>query len=410
MNRADVRPPGAADSVVQPRSGHAKPLGAGAICVAIVALGAGLRSFELGRLSFWYDEVVTMRLARAGSPGALVDRLFQIDATRAPLHPLLLQAWLEVFRTSEASARSLSVVCGVATIVLVFLIGRIVFDAPTGLWAAWLGALSPILIVYAREARMYAWLVLVTCCAWLALLALLRALPSQDHGLWAQPGGAGLLASARARDGGDSGSGGPDRRSSVLRRVFALAVRPSRGALCSSCPGSGITSIILPSFSAGVCHFGSCWAFRSGSSGATSGFWADCSCSSWRDSCGILAAGTSDERNNPLYGIGQVRRSCCCGFCAAALVALPLFASVLPHIRAGAIHGMLGACISGPGRRWAEVDAGSRSLSRRGSNDARVGACTWPAGVRPRAQGRLASIRTGGFASRLATGPAIASW
>ncbi|MGO9464503.1 MAG: glycosyltransferase family 39 protein [Isosphaeraceae bacterium] len=160
---------------MQPRSGHAKPLGAGAICVAIVALGAGLRSFELGRLSFWYDEVVTMRLARAGSPGALVDRLFQIDATRAPLHPLLLQAWLEVFRTSEASARSLSVVCGVATIVLVFLIGRIVFDAPTGLWAAWLGALSPILIVYAREARMYAWLVLVTCCAWLALLALLRA-------------------------------------------------------------------------------------------------------------------------------------------------------------------------------------------------------------------------------------------
>jgi 4-amino-4-deoxy-L-arabinose transferase-like glycosyltransferase len=150
-------------------------LGSGAICAGILALGAALRSFELGRLSFWYDEVVTMRLARAGSPSALVERLFQIDATRAPLHPILLQAWLKMFGTSETSARSLSVVCGVATIVLILLIGRMVFDAPTGLWAAWLGTLSPILIVYAREARMYAWLVLVTCFAWLALLSLLRA-------------------------------------------------------------------------------------------------------------------------------------------------------------------------------------------------------------------------------------------
>jgi len=138
-------------------------------------LGASLRSFDLGRLSFWYDEVVTMRLARASNLGALVQLLFQIDATRAPLHPILLHAWLNVFGTSETAARSLSVVCGVVTILLIFLIGRMVYDAPTGLWAAWLGTLSPILIVYSREARMYAWLVLVTCLAWLALLALLRA-------------------------------------------------------------------------------------------------------------------------------------------------------------------------------------------------------------------------------------------
>jgi len=172
---ADIRPPDAAESVAQPRPPLAKALSAWAIGAGILAIGAALRFFELGRLSFWYDEVVTMRLARAGRLGALVERLFQIDATRAPLHPILLQVWLKLFGTSETSARSLSVVCGVATIVLIFLIGRIVLDAPTGMWAAWLSALSPILIVYAREARMYAWLVLVTCFAWLALLALLRA-------------------------------------------------------------------------------------------------------------------------------------------------------------------------------------------------------------------------------------------
>src|SRR5262249_5673996 len=40
----------------------------------------------------------------------------------------------------------------------------------TGLWAAWLAALSPVLIVYSREARMYAWLVLVSCFCWRILL------------------------------------------------------------------------------------------------------------------------------------------------------------------------------------------------------------------------------------------------
>jgi uncharacterized membrane protein len=152
-----------------------KTLASGAIGTGILALGVALRAFDLGRLSFWYDEVVTMRLAQAGSPRALLARLFQIDATRAPLHPLLLEAWVNIFGTSETSARSLSVVCGVATIVLIYWIGRIIYGPPTGWWAAWLGSVSPILIVYAREARMYAWVVLVTSFAWLALLALFRA-------------------------------------------------------------------------------------------------------------------------------------------------------------------------------------------------------------------------------------------
>jgi mannosyltransferase len=147
-------------------------LGSSAICAAILGVAIGLRAFELGRLSFWYDEVVTMRLAGADSWGALLDRLFQIDATRAPVHPMLLRAWLKVFGATEAAARSLSVVCGLATLVSIFLIGRAVFDAPTGLWAAWLGALSPVLVVYSREARMYAWLIAVTCFAWLSLLKL----------------------------------------------------------------------------------------------------------------------------------------------------------------------------------------------------------------------------------------------
>jgi len=171
MSQQPARPAAAAGAAPTQALG---PLGTCA-CAAILLVATLLRLFQLGRLSFWYDEVVTMRLARAESARSLFERLFQIDATRAPLHPLLLHFWTRLFGSSEASARSLSVLCGIATVVLIFEIGRVSFDIATGLWAAWLGSLSPLLIVYAREARMYAWLVLVTCLCWRLLLALRRA-------------------------------------------------------------------------------------------------------------------------------------------------------------------------------------------------------------------------------------------
>ena len=62
--------------------------------------------------------------------------------------------------------------CGVVTVALVCWIGRLVFDSQTGLWAAWLAAWSPLLVYYSREARMYAWLVMVTCLCWGLLFSL----------------------------------------------------------------------------------------------------------------------------------------------------------------------------------------------------------------------------------------------
>jgi uncharacterized membrane protein len=159
---------------MSPTNGPAGRRWAGRLAV-ILAVAAGLRGYQLGRASFWYDEVVTMRLARAGGPAPLLGLLSRIDATRAPLHPLLLEGWIGVFGISEAAARSLSVLCGLATVGLIFAIGRSASDIPTGLWAAWLAAFSPVLIVYSREARMYAWLVMVSCFCWWILLELRRS-------------------------------------------------------------------------------------------------------------------------------------------------------------------------------------------------------------------------------------------
>jgi hypothetical protein len=144
------------------------------ILILILTGATALRAWKLGRLSFWYDEVVTMRLAKTAGPGELLGRMSEIDATRAPLHPLVLQVWIRVFGSTEAAARALSVVCGVATVALVYPIGRMAFDRSTGLFAAALAAISPPLVLYSREARMYAWLVMVTCLSWASLFTLRR--------------------------------------------------------------------------------------------------------------------------------------------------------------------------------------------------------------------------------------------
>ena len=133
---------------------------------AILVIAAVLRLFRLGESSLWYDEVVTMRLARTEGPAPLVRLLGQIDATRAPLHPLILQGWLVLFGVSDLAGRALSVLCGIITIVLVFWIGVRTFGVATALWASWLCAISPLMVYYSRETRMYMWLALLTCLAW----------------------------------------------------------------------------------------------------------------------------------------------------------------------------------------------------------------------------------------------------
>jgi mannosyltransferase len=137
----------------------------------ILIVAAALRLWDIDHTSLWYDEVVSMRVARAEGPAALVRRLDQLDGTRAPLHPLALHAWLKLFGSSDLAGRSLSALCGLAAVLVIGRIGRLAFDDRTGLWAAWLAAVCPPMVYYSQEARMYAWLVLLTALSWLVLLS-----------------------------------------------------------------------------------------------------------------------------------------------------------------------------------------------------------------------------------------------
>ncbi len=130
----------------------------------ILGLALFLRVNDLARQSLWADEGNSVVLA--GRSFGEIAQAAALDI-HPPLYYWLLSLWTRLFGTSEVAVRSLSVVLGVATVWLVYLLGRRLFGQVAGLVAAFLLAISPLHVFYSQEARMYALLAF-----WAALLML----------------------------------------------------------------------------------------------------------------------------------------------------------------------------------------------------------------------------------------------
>ena len=163
-----------------------------ALCLAaVVLIGAALRLYHLGAESQWYDEGASLYLSR------LVDwDLTFMDPdhnTEAPMNAFLVWLWYGFVGSvtdypvtswqSDFAIRLLPCLLGIGTIVLVFLVTRLVFrDDWTGVLAALLFALAPLQIRYAQELRIYSFYVAVCL---LATYFVLKALEEDKLRDWA---------------------------------------------------------------------------------------------------------------------------------------------------------------------------------------------------------------------------------
>ncbi|MBK5219336.1 MAG: glycosyltransferase family 39 protein [Thermoleophilia bacterium] len=161
------------------------------IVVGLTAVGALLRFATLGIQSYHHDEVVTAsRILRGDFSHAMNAVGFSESAP--PLYYALAWFWTQLTGTGEVGLRSLSALAGVATIPVAFLIGAELRGRRTGLLAAALVAVNPMMLWYSQEARAYALLTLL--CA-LSLLFCLRALRNgqrRDYVLWGLASGLAL--------------------------------------------------------------------------------------------------------------------------------------------------------------------------------------------------------------------------
>lgn len=147
---------------------------------AVAVLAALLRLTTLGLQSYGFDEAWTLHVIR-GSFTDMLDGVARHEST-PPLYYALAWVWAQAFGTGEAGLRLLSATAGVATVPVVYAVGRTLGSRRIGLVAAALVATSPYLVFYSQEARSYA---LFTLLSTVAALCCIRAIQSPSRRMFA---------------------------------------------------------------------------------------------------------------------------------------------------------------------------------------------------------------------------------
>lgn len=161
------------------------------VLAAIVGLAASLRLELLSTRSLWIDEALSLDIASAGPAGIVA-----ISRTAEPHPPgyyLLLWTWQQIIGEHFVTARALSMLFGLISVVLTWMVGQRLFGEVVGLGAAALVAVHPFQVFASNEVRMYP---LLTDLGLAATLALIGAIRRRDNlWLWVAYG---LLASGVA--------------------------------------------------------------------------------------------------------------------------------------------------------------------------------------------------------------------
>lgn len=157
--------------------------------VAVILLGSGLRLYHLSAKSLWYDEGATLHLTRYVNCNL---SLFNTtNSNEAPMNAVMVKAWYGLVRSltdypiispmNDFLIRLLPALFGILTIPMIFLVARrILQDDWAGIIAAFLFSISPFMIFYAQELRIYSFYVLISL---LALYGMVRAI-EEDRWYW----------------------------------------------------------------------------------------------------------------------------------------------------------------------------------------------------------------------------------
>lgn len=147
----------------------------------LVVIAAIPRLFFIAYASIWHDEGYTTSLIQHGFADIIARSIRDVHP---PLYYLVLHAWQSIFGYNIISIRGFSVVCGIATVVIVYFLMRKLFNEPTARLAGLFTALGPFLVRYSDEARMYAFVALLVTAATYALVTALERANQRKVAWW----------------------------------------------------------------------------------------------------------------------------------------------------------------------------------------------------------------------------------
>lgn len=119
----------------------------------ILSVGLILRLINLNQ-SLWLDEAISVLATQNFSLLGMITDYAEADF-HPPLFFIIIWLWSKVFGISEIAVRIPSVIFGVLTVYIVYLIGKKLHSKTLGLFSALLLAINPLHVYYSQEARMY---------------------------------------------------------------------------------------------------------------------------------------------------------------------------------------------------------------------------------------------------------------
>ena len=137
------------------------------LLLALIAIALLKRVLFLGDKCFWWDEFLTEQRVWYTD-----QEIFENPMTaRAVIYSFMLKAYANIvsFFThnnylTEFQLRLPHAIAGTLAILIIYKIGKQLKDQATGLLLAFLATFSPFLIIYAREARFYPFVLLFSAC------------------------------------------------------------------------------------------------------------------------------------------------------------------------------------------------------------------------------------------------------
>lgn len=123
--------------------------------------------------SFWLDEAVNVLAARDNTFWSMLTK-YPIGDFHPPGYFAVLWVWDHIFGYSEITSRLTSVIFGVLTVYLTYLIGKKLISRRVGTLGALLLAVNPLHLYYSQEARMYSFAALAGSLSFYFFIDLLR--------------------------------------------------------------------------------------------------------------------------------------------------------------------------------------------------------------------------------------------
>jgi hypothetical protein len=148
--------------------------------VALVLLAFALGIYNLGGREFWLDEALSANVSGLGWAGAIA-HLRSSPFEHPPSYFIALSFWQQLVGSSEFALRFFSLMWGVLFIPLLYVVTKRLASERLGLLAALLATISPFMVAYSQEARMYT---MLPCLAVLALLTFWNGLEREDQPIW----------------------------------------------------------------------------------------------------------------------------------------------------------------------------------------------------------------------------------